>query len=182
MSSSSRRAFLAAGCTAAGLGLVGSQVNGFTKEKIAASLSPLPGIRATGKPLDVQTTVEDTDAEYLPKTNEVRVVTARNSSGAVAYATEPFEQWGEMKAGGIAIRRVQRRIEVIFDDAYTSSGLSSHDGDWFVSTAPTGPGVTQKEMVRKLPDHVTVTMTFAGQTDTTSIPGVVEKRQEAALL
>ncbi|WP_255359051.1 hypothetical protein [Haladaptatus sp. R4] len=42
--------------------------------------------------------------------------------------------------------------------------------------------MTQKEMVRKLPDHVTVTVTFAGQTDTTSIPVVVKKRQEAALL
>lgn len=184
MSSYSRRTFLAAGCTATGLGIAGSQVDEFTKVKITATLSPLPGIRATGRPLAVHTTVENTDSEYLPKTNEVKIVTARNADGPVAYETEPFERWGELKAGVIATRRVQRSITTLFGSAAddTSSGAGFQDGHSFVSTAPTGSAVTRKEMVEKLPNHVTTTVTFAGRTYTTSIPVVVEERPEAGLL
>lgn len=178
----SRRKFLAGGAVM-GAGVVGSQADEYTKARIGSFLSPLPGIRATGKPLTVRQRVKSKNVEYLPETDEVRIVIARNADGPVEFATRSFEWWAEFEAGSIATRTVQQNIPIRFGkDEDISSGLSSEDDQPYVTVSPTGPTITRKELVVKLPNHVTVTVVFAGKEYTTDIPVMVGKREEAALL
>ncbi|WP_227379791.1 hypothetical protein [Haladaptatus halobius] len=179
----SRRTLLAAGGTSASIGLVGYHADNYTKARIASILSPLPGIRATGKPLTVRKKAASKVVEYLPKTNEVRIVIARDSEGTVEYATRPFEQWAELECGSIATEEVQLYIQGTFSaHGDIMSGMGFGNGQPFVSTAPTGPAVTRKEMVEQFPNHVTVTIMFADKEYTTDIPVIVKERQEIHLV
>ncbi len=179
----SRRKFLAVGGASVGVGLVGTQTDGYTKARITSVLSPLPGIRATGKPLTVRQRVTSRDVEYLPDTDEVRIVTARNADGPVEFATRSFEWWAEFEAGSIATRTVHRNIPIKFGtDEDISSALGSKDDQPYVTVSPTGPAMTRKELVTKLPNHVTVTVVFAAKEYTTDIPVIVGKRQEVVQL
>jgi hypothetical protein len=179
----SRRKFLTAGGAVMGAGVVGSQADEYTRARIESVLSPLPGIRATGKPLTVRQRAKSKNVEYLPETDEVRIVIARNTDGPVEFATRSFEWWAEFEAGSIATRTVQQNIPIRFGtDEDISSGLGSEDDQPYVTVSPTGPAITRKELVVKLPNHVTVTVVFAGKEYTTDIPVIVGKRQEVALL
>lgn len=123
------------------------------------------------------------DVKHLPNSNEVQIVIARNSEGAVEYSTLPFDQWAELECGSIATEEVQQYINGNFgshEDVSTATG--GGNGQPFVSTAPNGSAVTRKEIVAKLPNHVTVTLLFEGKEYTTDIPVIVEKREPAALL
>ncbi|SIR88840.1 hypothetical protein SAMN05421858_4361 [Haladaptatus litoreus] len=175
----SRRKFLAMGGASVGIGLVGTQANEYTKARITSVLSPLPGIRATGKPLTAHQRVKSKNVEYLPDTDEVRIVTARNAEGPVEFATRSFKWWAEFEAGSIATRTVQQEIPIRFrTDEDISSALESEDDQPYVTVFPTGPSITRRDLVAKLPNHVTVTVVFTGKEYTTDIPVMVGKRQE----
>jgi len=179
----SRRKFLAGGGVFVSVGVVGSQTDEFTKARIQAVLSPLPGIRAIGDPLSTRQRVESNNVEYLPETDTVRIVTARNATGSVAFGTRSFERWAEFEAGSIAIRTVQQNIPIRFGtDDDLAAGLASNDEQPYVHVSPTGNAIPRKELVEKLPNHVTVTVLFAGNEYTTDIPVFVGKREEAGLL
>ncbi|WP_227379698.1 hypothetical protein [Haladaptatus halobius] len=179
----SRRKFVAAGGAFVSAGVVGFQTDAYTKARIASVLSPLPGIRATGKPLTAHQRVESKNVEYLPEIDEVRLVTARNADGPVEFATRSFKWWAEFEAGSIATRTVHQNIPVRFGtDDDISSALGSEDDQPYVTVSPAGPTRTRKELVTKLPNHVTVTVVFAGKEYTTDIPVMVGKREEVALL
>lgn len=178
----SRRNFLAVGGASTSLGILGYHANPYTKARITSILSPLPGIRATGNPLTVRKKVVSQNVEYLPKTNEVRIVVARNSEGPVEFATRPFEQWAELECGSIATEEVYSDIQATFGaHVDIMSGMGFGNGQPFVSTAPTEPAVTRREMVEKLPNHVTVTMEFADKDYKTEIPVIVKKYQKIYL-
>ncbi|WP_231188611.1 hypothetical protein [Haladaptatus sp. DYF46] len=175
----SRRKFLAGGGAVMGAGVVGSQADEYTKARIGSFLSPLPGIRATGEPLTVRQRVKSKNVEYLPETDEVRIVIARNADGPVAFATRSFEWWSELQAGSIATRTVQQEIPLRFGTHEDiSSGLGYNGGQPYVAVSPTGPTVTRKKLVAKLPNHVTATVVFTGKEYTTDIPVMVGKRKE----
>ncbi|WP_227380098.1 hypothetical protein [Haladaptatus halobius] len=178
----SRRNLLAVGGASISLGLVGAQSDGYTTARIASVFSPLSGIQATGKPLTVRKTVASEDVKYLPKSNEVQIVIARDSEGPAEYSTLPFEQWAELECGSIATEKVQQYINGNFGPHEDISSGTGGNGQPYVSTAPNGPAVTRKEIVAKLPNHVTVTLMFKGKEYTTDIPVIVEKREPAALV
>ncbi|WP_231189203.1 hypothetical protein [Haladaptatus sp. DYF46] len=164
-------------------GVVSSQADEYTKARIESVLSPLPGIQATGKPLTVRQRAKSKNVEYLPETDEVRIVIARNADGPAEFATRSLEWWAELQAGSIATRTVQQAIPLRFGTHEDiSSGLGYKNGQPYVTVSPTGPTVTRKELVVKLPNHVTVTVVFIGKEYTTDIPVIVGKRQEVALL
>lgn len=174
----SRRKFLAVGGTSVGVGLVGYQTDAYTRARIASLLSPLPGIRATGKPLTVRQHVEDKNVEYLPETDEVRFATGRNEEGPTGFVTRSFEWWAEFEAASIASRTVYQHLPSRVGTDDLSSGVSSKDDRVYVTVAPTGPSIARKELVAKSPNHVTVTVVFAGKEYTTDIPVIVGKRRE----
>lgn len=179
----SRRNLLTMGGASISLGLIGAQSDGYTTARITSIFSPLPGIRATGKPLTVRKAVASGDVEYLPTSNDVKIVTARNSEGSVEYSTLPFEQWADLECGSIATEQVQQYINGNFgSQSDISTATGGENGQPFVSTAPNGAAVTRKEIVVKLPNHVSVTVLFEGREYTTDIPVIVEKREPAALL
>lgn len=175
----SRRKFLVAGGAVMSAGVVGYQTDAYTKARIASILSPLPGIRATGKPLTVRKEVASKDIEYLPQTDQIRVVIAWSYEGPVAYAKHPFEPWAESKCESIATRTVQQHISTVFGAAEhdISSGMASEDDQRYVTVSPTGPAITRKELVTNLPNHVTVTVVLTGKEYTTDIPVLVRKRR-----
>jgi hypothetical protein len=175
----SRRKILVAGGTVVSAGVVGCQMGEYTKARIESVLSPLPGIRATGKPLTVRKEVASKDIEFLPKTDQIRVVIAWSYEGPVAYAKHPFEPWAESKCGSIATRTVQQHISTVFGAAEhdITSGMASEDDQRYVTVSPTGSAITRKELVTNLPNHVTVTVVLTGKGYTTDIPVIVGKRQ-----
>ena len=161
-----------------GLGFVVYQADEYTKTQIDSFSSPLPGIRAIGKPLTVRKEVARRDIEYLSQTDQIRVVVARDHEGPVAYAKHPFEPWAASECLSIATRRVQQHVSIVFGAAGpdVSSGMLSENDHSFVVATPTAPGITRKETIKKLPNHVTVTVVFEGREYTTDIPVVVKKR------
>ncbi|WP_224333256.1 hypothetical protein [Haloprofundus halobius] len=153
-------------------------------------------VPARGEPISVSGTVEEDHPgrfEYDEATGELRYPEVMDANGPVRYGTAPYERLAGMKAGGLAVRRVEAvTMERLDTDERIAGGVGSIDGKPVarigISTRLNRegevvhrPSITLDEIAAAAPREVYTTVEWLGRTHSVTVPVVVREGESQPL-